>query len=178
MGGSAGGWIAQDHLYPGCSQAPHHSCPHGSCPVTWSIPLSPPVPMQPHGHSGSAGWCLCSPGALPAGTYRHCMQGVAQAELTTSHHGLLGGPAIAADRAPLTASLHLHAALKLRPPASQADLWGSPGAVSGHPTLCHLLLPNHPPSPSIPGPHPREQWWWWLLLPWPSWCGHLLVSRG
>lgn len=102
-------------------------------------------------------WCLCSlrrPRALPASTYRHRVQGVAQAKLATGHHGLLGGPAIAAHRAPLTASLHLHAALERRPAAGQADLRGNPGAVSRHPTPRRV--------PPVPVPVPAEQWWWWL----------------
>lgn len=123
------------------------ACSCRSHPLAWSIyiPLPSNIPTRKH-------WCLCSPGrhwGLPAGTYRHRMQGIAQAELATGHHRLLGGPALAAHHAPLTASLHLHAALKRRPAAGEADLQGSPGAVSRDPSPS-----QH--SPAHPGPcaHP------------------------
>lgn len=87
--------------------------------VLWYRGATSHHPSQPQGHQGSAGVCACQgiTRRLPASTYRHRVQGVAQAKLAAGHHGLFGGPAIAAHRAPLTAALHLHAALKRRPPA-------------------------------------------------------------
>lgn len=181
--------------------------PAQPCPRTPAAPR-PEGPVLPHTAPPLLGKhrCLCSPGChrgLPAGTYRHRMQGVAQAKLATGHHGLLGGPAIAAHRAPLTASLHLHTALERRPPAGQADLqkpWGREPAPrtpprpgpSPVPSLSRSLPHPRPGSCPIHVPVPAEQSWWrlaaltklalaptckpWLAKPSPSWRQATMAS--
>lgn len=203
------GWVAGPaaagdaaHACPSCSPRPATArpCPraqaaHGALSRSTGQP-QPIAPIQLLSRWGSAGACarLGVTWGLPAGTYRHRVQGVAPAELATGHHRLLGGPAIAAHRAPLTASLHLHAALERCPPAGEADLQGSPGPVSGHPAP-HRPPPWPCPVPDpvpVPVPIPAERWWRqraalaklalaptckpWLANPSPSWRQATIAS--
>lgn len=154
----------------------HHFCHVAGIPVPrllgWGrrpgrtpCMLQYPQPVHPHTHSdpisrhGSA--TSHRPVAVreargpphrtaPHRTYRHRVQGVAQAQLATDHHRLLGGPAVAAHSAPLTAALHLHAALELCPPPGQADLREALGPSAPH------TAPHHPAPPSPLHPRPRR----------------------
>lgn len=119
-----------------CTHTPTATPSHG---MYQPHPIAPWLSGKHEGHH-----------TAPHRTYRHRVQGVAQAQLATDHHRLLGGPAVAAHSAPLTAALHLHAALELCPPPGQADLREALGPSAPH------TAPYHPAPPSPPHPRPRR----------------------